>query len=137
MVNHPRGDEYRFMVVTVPFLEEYTNIQIDGNTMSKYDGMKPPNRIVPMKGTKPVDPRFDLENCAYTLKDILTEGLGIERAHFVGLDRRRIIMDNMLAEFPEFFSATPGVLRGGPSSKIGMISRRRNLSRPPSQDNGN
>tara|TARA_B000000441_G_C21379686_1_gene143309 strand:+ start:195 stop:491 length:297 start_codon:yes stop_codon:yes gene_type:complete len=37
MVNHPRGDEYRFIVVTVPFLEEYTNIQIDGNTMSKYD----------------------------------------------------------------------------------------------------
>ena len=101
MVNHPRGDEYRFIVVTVPFLEEYTTIQIDGNTMSKYDGMKPPNRIVPMKGTKPVDPRFDLENCAHTLKDILTEGLGIERAHFVGHDRGCIIMDNMLAEFPE------------------------------------
>ena len=37
MVNHPRGYEYRFIVVTVPFLEEYTTIQIDGNTMSKYD----------------------------------------------------------------------------------------------------
>ena len=64
MVNHPLGNEYRFIVVTVPFLEEYTTIQIDGNTMSKYDGMKPPNTIIPMKGTKPVDPRFDLENCA-------------------------------------------------------------------------
>ena len=28
MVNHPRGDEYRFIVVTVPFLEEYTNLSL-------------------------------------------------------------------------------------------------------------
>ena len=102
MANHPSGKNYRFVIVTVPFLEEYTSINVDPNTMSKYDGMIPPNKIVPMKGTLAVDPRFDLENCAYTLKEILTKGLGIERAHFVGHDRGCIIMDNMLAEFPQF-----------------------------------
>ena len=102
MVNHPSGGDYRFVIITVPFLEEYTSINVDPNTMSKYDGMVPPNKIIPMKGTLAVDPRFDLENCAYTLKDILTQGLGIENAHFIGHDRGCIIMDNMLAEFPQF-----------------------------------
>ncbi len=102
MVNHPSGGDYRFVIITVPFLEEYTSINLDPNTMSKYDGMVPPNKIIPMKGTLAVDPRFDLENCAYTLKDILTQGLGIESAHFIGHDRGCIIMDNMLAEFPQF-----------------------------------
>ena len=102
MVNHPSGGDYRFIIITVPFLEEYTSINLDPNTMSKYDGMVPPNKIIPMKGTLAVDPRFDLENCAYTLKEILTQGLGIESAHFIGHDRGCIIMDNMLAEFPQF-----------------------------------
>ena len=102
MANHPRGGDYRFVIITVPFLEEYTSINLDPNTMSKYDGMVPRNKIIPMKGTLAVDPRFDLENCAYTLKDILTQGLGIESAHFIGHDRGCIIMDNMLAEFPQF-----------------------------------
>ena len=56
MVNHPNGGNYRFVIVTVPFLEEYTKIKIDGNTLSKYDGMIPPNRIIPMNGIVAVDP---------------------------------------------------------------------------------
>ena len=51
MVNHPSGGDYRFFIITVPFLEEYTSINLDPNTMSKYDGMVPPNKIIPMKGT--------------------------------------------------------------------------------------
>jgi len=101
MVNHPRGNNYRFITITVPFLEEYTQIKIDGSTLSKYDGLRPPNRVVPMKDTLAVDPRFDLENCAHTLRSILIDGLKIERAHFVGHDRGCIIMDNMLAENPD------------------------------------
>ena len=64
-----------------------------------------------------MDPRFDLENCAYTLKDIFTQGLGIESAHFIGQDRGCIIMDNMLAEFPQFAIATPGDHRDGQCSR--------------------
>ena len=63
--------------------------------------MIPPAKTIKMKNKLPVDPRFDLENCAYTLKSIL-ESLGIHKAHFIGHDRGCVIMDNMLAEFPEF-----------------------------------
>ena len=44
MANHPAGPQYRIIVVTVPYLEEYSEIRIDGNTMSKYDGLKPPKQ---------------------------------------------------------------------------------------------
>ncbi|MEM7374903.1 MAG: hypothetical protein AAF587_40295 [Bacteroidota bacterium] len=101
MANHPAGKGYRFIIVTVPFLEEYTDIRINEEVKAKFDGFKPPAKTIPMKGTVSVDPRFDLENCAYTLRAILREGLGIEQAHFVGHDRGCIIMDNMLGEFPE------------------------------------
>ena len=99
--NNPDAKDLRFIVITVPFLEEYTEIKLDPNTKAKYDGMIPPARTIKMKNKLPVDPRFDLENCAYTLKSIL-EVLGINKAHFIGHDRGCIIMDNMLAEFPEF-----------------------------------
>ena len=102
MANHPNGSEFRFIVVTVPYLEEYTEIRIDGNTMSKYDGLKPPNKKIPMKGTKSVDPRFDLEHGgSLALRSILIQGLNITQAHFVGHDRGCIIMDNMLSQHPE------------------------------------
>ena len=102
MANHPTGPQYRIIVVTVPYLEEYSEIRIDGNTMSKYDGLKPPNKIIKMKGTKAVDPRFDLEHGGpLALRSILTGGLGIQQAHFVGHDRGCIIMDNMLSKYPE------------------------------------
>ena len=102
MANHPVGPQYRIIVVTVPYLEEYSEIRIDGNTMSKYDGLKPPNKIIKMKGTKAVDPRFDLEHGGpLALRSILTGGLDIQQAHFVGHDRGCIIMDNMLSEYPE------------------------------------
>ena len=100
MVNSPDAKDLRFIVITVPFLEEYTEINLDPNTKAKYDGMIPPAKTIKMKNKLPVDPRFDLENCAYTLKSIL-ESLGIHKAHFIGHDRGCIIMDNMLAEFPE------------------------------------
>ena len=102
MANHPMGPQYRLVIVTVPYLEEYSEIRIDGRTMSKYDGLKPPNRKIPMKGTKPVDPRFDLElGGPLALRSILMDGLGIKQAHFVGHDRGCIIMDNMLSKYPE------------------------------------
>ncbi|MEM7343804.1 MAG: hypothetical protein AAF485_06145 [Chloroflexota bacterium] len=101
MINHPNGSNYRFIIVNVPFLEEYTEIRIQAEVKAKFDGFIPPNRTVPQKGILAVDPRFDLENCAYTLRAILKDGLEIEKAHFVGHDRGCIIMDNMLGEFPE------------------------------------
>ncbi len=101
MVNYSDAKELRFVVITVPFLEEYTEIKLDPNTKAKYDGLIPPANTIKMKNKLSVDPRFDLENCAYTLKSIL-ESLGIHKAHFIGHDRGCIIMDNMLAEFPEF-----------------------------------
>ena len=101
MVNHEDGKKFKFIIINVPFLEEYTEIKLSKTLTSKYDGFIPPNKIVKMKGTKFIDPRFDLENCAYTLRSILIDGLKITKAHFIGHDRGCIIMDNMLAEFPE------------------------------------
>ena len=49
MANHPMGPQYRLVIVTVPYLEEYSEIRSVGRTMSKYDGLKPPNRKIPMK----------------------------------------------------------------------------------------
>ena len=39
MVNYPDAKDLRFIVITVPFLEEYTEINLDPNTKAKYDGM--------------------------------------------------------------------------------------------------
>ena len=74
-----------------------------------------------MKDTLAVDPRFDLENCAHTLRSILIDGLKIERAHFVGHDRGCIIMDNMLGE-PRYGIATLEDL------KVGLNLKKNGLS---------
>ena len=133
MANHPAGPQYRIIVVTVPYLEEYSEIRIDGNTMSKYDGLKPPNKIIKMKGTKAVDPRFDLEHGGpLALRSILTGGLGIQQAHFVGHDRGCIIMDNMLSEYPEMALSYSGGLKDGRNSRRNGRSRGSgNVPRPP------
>ena len=60
MVNNPDAKDLRFYVITVPFLEEYTEIKLDPNTKAKYDGMIPPVKTIKMKNKLPVDPRFDL-----------------------------------------------------------------------------
>ena len=100
MVNEPCKIDLYFIIVTVPFLEEYTEIKVNQNHKAKYDGMIPPNKTIKMKDILPVDTRFDLENCALTLRSILMK-LKINQAHFIGHDRGCIIMDNMLAEFPD------------------------------------
>ena len=51
MVNNPDAKDLRFIVITVPFLEEYTEIKIDPNHKAKYDGMIPPGKIINMKDT--------------------------------------------------------------------------------------
>ena len=85
MVNNPDAKDLRFVVITVPFLEEYTEIKLDPNTKAKYDGMIPPARIIKMKNKLPVDPRFDLENCAYTLKSILEVLLSLSNSLNISL----------------------------------------------------
>ena len=71
MVNEPCRTDLYFIIVTVPFLEEYTEIKVNQNHKAKYDGMIPPNKTIKMKNILPVDTRFDLENCALTLRSIL------------------------------------------------------------------
>ncbi len=100
MAQHPAGGCYRYIVVTLPFLEEYTEIRHSDMVKARFDGFKPPATTVPMKEQLPVDPRFDLRAMAHTLRAILVDGLGIDQAHFVGHDRGCIIMDNLLGEFP-------------------------------------
>lgn len=100
MARHPAGGGYRFIVVTLPFLEEYAEIRHSDTVKARFDGFKPPTTTVPMKDRVPVDPRYDLRAMAHTLRDILQDGLGIAAAHFVGHDRGCIIMDNLLGEFP-------------------------------------
>ena len=100
MVNHPQGKSFQFITITVPFLEEYTEIKLVDSDKAKYDGLIPPNKKIKMKNSLSVDKRFDLENCAHTLRKILKQ-MKIKKAHFVGHDRGCIIMDNLLAEFPE------------------------------------
>ena len=101
MVNNDKESKFYFITITVPFLEEYTVIKKHPTITAKYDGFIPPNKTIKMKGKVKIDPRFDLENCAHTLKKIISVGLKIKKAHFVGHDRGCIIMDNMLAQYPE------------------------------------
>ena len=101
MVINDKESKFYFITVTVPFLEEYTVIKKHPTMTAKYDGFIPPSKIIKMRGKVKIDPRFDLENCAHTLKKIISVGLKIKRAHFVGHDRGCIIMDNMLAQYPE------------------------------------
>ena len=101
MANHKKGHNYRFITITLPFLEDYAEIKHSNTVKARFDGFIPPAKIIPMKGKQPVDPRYDLRNMADTVKSILKEGLNIEKAHFIGHDRGCIIMDSLLGKFPE------------------------------------
>ena len=101
MCQHPAGGDYQYVVITLPFLEEYTEIKRRDDVRARFDGFKPPAKTVPMKGKLAVDPRFDLRQMAVTLRTLLVDGLGIERAHFVGHDRGCIIMDSLLGRHPD------------------------------------
>ena len=46
MVNNPDAKGLRFIVITVPFLEEYAEIKLDLNARAKYNGMIPPARTI-------------------------------------------------------------------------------------------
>ena len=55
MVNNPDSKDLRFIVITVPFLEEYTDIKLDPNTEAKYDGIIPPAKTIKMKNKLSID----------------------------------------------------------------------------------
>ena len=101
MSAHPKGKSYRFIVITLPFLEDYAEIKHSEHIMARFDGFKPPGTTISMAGKIPVDPRYDLRNMATTLRAILLDGLSVEQAHFVGHDRGCIIMDSLLGRHPE------------------------------------
>ncbi len=101
MCKHPKGGNYRYIAITLPFLEEYTEIKRHPEQKARFDGFKPPATIIPMKGKISVDPRYDLRNMGHTLQKILVDGLKINSAHFVGHDRGCIIMDTLLGHFPD------------------------------------
>ena len=107
MTKHPDGDQYRYIVVQVPFLEEYAvpTYSRGPDYKIKYaelDGFDPKTlQPVRYKGVTPVDPRYDHENQAKVYYSIVRGGLGIEKAHFIGHDRGAVITDYMLGAHPE------------------------------------
>ena len=107
MIKHPDGDQYRYIMVHVPFLEEYAvptysrspdytvkYAELDGHDVKT-------NQPIRYKGVTPVDPRYDHENQAKVYYSIVRGGLGIEKAHFISHDRGAVITDYMLGEHPE------------------------------------
>ena len=46
IVNKSDAKGLRFIVITVPFLEEYAEIKLDPNIKAKYNGMIPPARTI-------------------------------------------------------------------------------------------
>ena len=102
MTKHPDGDQYRYIVVQVPFLEEYAvpTYSRGPDYKIKYaelDGFDPKTlQPVRYKGVTPVDPRYDHENQAKVYYSIVRGGLGIEKAHFIGHDRGAVITDYSL-----------------------------------------
>lgn len=107
MIKHPDGDQYRYIIVHVPFLEEYAvpTYSRSPDYIVKYaelDGFDAQtHQPVLYKGVTPVDPRYDHENQAKVYYSIIRGGLGIEKAHFIGHDRGAVITDYMLGEYPE------------------------------------
>lgn len=107
MTKHPEGDQYRYIMVHVPFLEEYavpTYSRAPDYTIkyAELDGFDvKTHQPVRYKGVTPVDPRYDHENQAKVYYSIVRGGLGIEQAHFIGHDRGAVITDYMLGAHPE------------------------------------
>lgn len=106
MRKHPTGLKLRYIMLTIPFFEEYAiptyaSSPEFGLTYAKYDGYNPfTKEVVKLKGIVPVDPRYDHQNQAKTVYSILRGGLNIEKAHFIGHDRGAVILDYLLGEFP-------------------------------------
>lgn len=107
MINHPEGGKYRYIMVHVPYLENYSvptySTAPDFRVKyAEYDGFNGNTRKAEIyKNVLPVDPRFDHENQAKTYYNIIRGGLGIEKAHFVGHDRGAVVTDYMLGAHPE------------------------------------
>lgn len=107
MNNHPEGGKYRYILVHVPFLEDYSVPNYSKapeykTKYAEYNGQDvKTGKTIEYKGVLPVDPRYDHENQAKAYYSIVRGGLGIEKAHFVGHDRGAVITDYMLGEHPE------------------------------------
>ena len=107
MIGLPNGGDFRFVMVTIPFFEEYAvptySMPPDFEVRyARFDGLDfVARKPVPQKGILPVDPRYDHGNQARTLYSILRGGLNIEKAHFIGHDRGAVIIDYLLGEYPE------------------------------------
>ena len=107
MIGLPNGGDFRFVMVTIPFFEEYAvptySMPPDFEVRyARFDGLDlVARKPVPQKGILPVDPRYDHRNQAKTLYSILRGGLNIEKAHFIGHDRGAVIIDYLLGEYPE------------------------------------